>query len=649
MDPPAWYDQYGTDLNRNTDFKWGLTGSSGDPCAQTYRGPAPSSEPETKALLDYMRALFPDQRGPGDSDPAPADTTGLMITLHSYGNEVLWPWGHTPQAPPNSAGLSVIGRKMAAFNGYTAGQAAVILYTTSGTHDDWAYGELGIPAYTFEIGEQFFQNCQDLPGLEAENLGALLYAAKIARMPYITAQGPDVESLPNTIATVLQGTPATITAVLDDTRSEGQKIAQAEFYVDTPPWEGGTPQPLQPSDGAFDSARETVTGAVDTAGLQPGRHMVFVRGRDAAGNWGVVEAAFLYVETPSFGTLTGRVIDTGSGQGLAATVTALPLDLSTTSEAGTGAYTMTLPAGTYTVTATAAGYQPATKIGVVVTDGQTTVADLALETAPCILLVDDDNGAGYEAYYTAALDSLGSSYDVWTVATQGSPDAATLKGYGIVVWFTGDDYSTTLTAADEAALGEFLDAGGRLFLSGQDIGFDTQGEPGGFMANKLHTTFRFDDTNTYSLTGTAFLDGLKLSIQGTDGANNQAFPSEIGPLDDAFGLIAYDSPTYTWGGVAYAGPYRMVYLSFGFEAIQGAATRAEVMQRVVDWLGCTRPCGLVGDVNWDAQVNSQDIMAIAAGWSDQTAEPGPLDVDQDGDLDVRDLMLAASHWGDTCP
>jgi hypothetical protein len=42
-------------------------------------------------------------------------------------------------------------------------------------------------------------------------------------------------------------------------------------------------------------------------------------------------------------------------------------------------------------------------------------------------------------------------------------------------------------------------------------------------------------------------------------------------------------------------------------------------------------------------------MAIAAGWSDQTAEPGPLDVDQDGDLDVRDLMLAASHWGEACP
>jgi hypothetical protein len=40
--PAAW----GVDLNRNSSFRWGCCdGSSGSPCAETYRGPSPASEP----------------------------------------------------------------------------------------------------------------------------------------------------------------------------------------------------------------------------------------------------------------------------------------------------------------------------------------------------------------------------------------------------------------------------------------------------------------------------------------------------------------------------------------------------------------------------------------------------------------------------
>ncbi len=76
----------GADLNRNLEVKWGC-------CDDTYRGAAPASEPETMAIQAYMRTIFPDQRGPLPSDPAPADATGLYIDLHSYSELVLWPWG----------------------------------------------------------------------------------------------------------------------------------------------------------------------------------------------------------------------------------------------------------------------------------------------------------------------------------------------------------------------------------------------------------------------------------------------------------------------------------------------------------------------------------------------------------------------------
>ncbi|AGL16695.1 M14 family metallopeptidase [Actinoplanes sp. N902-109] len=51
----------GVDLNRNAGFRWGWDdeGSSPDPARDTYRGPAPDSEPETVALNAFERRVKP--------------------------------------------------------------------------------------------------------------------------------------------------------------------------------------------------------------------------------------------------------------------------------------------------------------------------------------------------------------------------------------------------------------------------------------------------------------------------------------------------------------------------------------------------------------------------------------------------------------
>ena len=56
--------EYGVDINRNMDFMWAFEdGSSNSPCESDYHGKRAESEPETKALADYARDLFPeDQR-----------------------------------------------------------------------------------------------------------------------------------------------------------------------------------------------------------------------------------------------------------------------------------------------------------------------------------------------------------------------------------------------------------------------------------------------------------------------------------------------------------------------------------------------------------------------------------------------------------
>ncbi len=296
----------GADLNRNYPFLWGGGGgSSGSPCADTYRGPSSTSEPETQAITAYVRSIFPDQRdeSAGLNSPAPVNATGIFFDLHSYSQLVLWPWGFTENAPPNGTALRTLGRKLAYFNSYEPIQS-IELYPTDGVTIDFAYGELGVAAFVFEMGTSFFQSCSTFEStIYPTNRNALLYAAKVARTPYMTPAGPEPLTVALTNATVVRGTSARINATLNDARFSSangtepvQTIAAGEVYVDVPPWApGATPVAMIAVDGTFNQTIEAVRADLPTSALSLGRHTLYVRGRDAANNWGPVGAAFLTV------------------------------------------------------------------------------------------------------------------------------------------------------------------------------------------------------------------------------------------------------------------------------------------------------------------------------------------------------------------
>jgi len=587
------YGSYGVDLNRNASFKWGCCGgSSGDPCGETYRGTMPASEPEEQVVEAYVRSIFPDQRGPNDDDPAPPDTTGLLITLHSYSNLVLWPWGHTYGSAPNNAGLGAIGAKLATYNGYTPQQSSD-LYITDGTTDDWCYGELGVPSFTFEMGggsDGFYPSCSRYDALIQPNIPAFLYAAKIADTPYRTVHGPDARSLGTIPGAVSPGDDITLTATIDDSQNGGQTIAAAEYFVGAPGAEG-TGQAMTAADGAFDGVSEAVTAVMDPISLSAGRHLLLVRGRDSAGHWGPFTATFLYVLTGNEGVLRGAVTDADTGAPLAAAVHLSPGGWSTVTDPATGEYRLALLAGTYNATATAVGHRSAVVTGLVVTDGVTVTQDFALAPAPSVLLVDDDGGQGYETYYTAALNALGRGHDEWTVEALGSPSTADLVPYRVLVWFIGNDSSVTLTSADQSVLASFLDGGGRLFVTGQDIGWDIGRSPSiaPFYTDYLHATYVRDDTNLTTLIGSDICAGQTIQIGGSGGANNQTYPSEVSPADaEATPLFAYQGDG-TGALKVKDGAYKVVYFAFGFEAINSAADRQAVMDRVLDYLTDDEP------------------------------------------------------------
>ena len=375
--PPTSSSHYGIDLNRNADFHWNGTGASTSPCSLYYKGTGPNSEPETVAFETLMSSLFVDQWDPALTTAAPLTTTGIMLNIHSFGNLAMIPWDWTSQNPPNNAELRSIVFRMSYFNGYRTGSSGQILYVSSGTLDDWVYGTLGIPNIVFEVGSAVMPSYSLVDSTYYPlNRGALRYAAKIARQPYTLSYGPSTLTPSLTLTTTHTGTAVTLTAWLDDqvygtlgsSRPAIQPISAAEYYVDTPPWEGGTPIAMQPVDGTFNSSREQATALVD-AGLCPGRHTLFIRGRDTSGYWGPTTATWLFVTAAPTRVLSGTVMDRINDTPLAASVfiTGNVPDTPTvslaTTDLTTGIYSLTLSGElTYTLTALAPDYIAQTRL-----------------------------------------------------------------------------------------------------------------------------------------------------------------------------------------------------------------------------------------------------------------------------------------------
>jgi len=211
-----------------------------------------------------------------------------------------------------------------------------------------------------------------------------------------------------------------------------------------------------------------------------------------------------------------------------------------------------------------------------------------------VLFVDDDVGASYETYFTSALDATGYSYITWEVATQGSPTASDLEMAPIVVWNTGADYAygSTLTDYDQAQLSVYLDGGGKLFLSSQDVLYDIGLTP--FVQNYLHVASYTSDigcAQALGVSGDPISDGMDLAL-------SYPFPDysdKIEP-DGSATFIFYSSgegspPVALRYPLADApeGGGSVVFLAFPFEAIPDLTgaypnDRETLMERILDWL-----------------------------------------------------------------
>ena len=126
----------GVDLNRNYPFQWAVAGSSSNPDSDIYHGPSPGSEPETTAMMQFF----------GTRDFRTA------LSVHTFSDLWLSPWGYVPQFPPDWPEMQEIGDLAVTETGYPHGPAAIVLYEAAGTTLDYDYGQNGTYAWTPEIG-----------------------------------------------------------------------------------------------------------------------------------------------------------------------------------------------------------------------------------------------------------------------------------------------------------------------------------------------------------------------------------------------------------------------------------------------------------------------------------------------------------------
>jgi hypothetical protein len=279
--------------------------------------------------------------------------------------------------------------------------------------------------------------------------------------------------------------------------------------------------------------------------------------------------------------VSGTVTEAGTGIPLYAEIEVLDTPIpSVWTNPGTGFYSIMVPEGTYTFRVSADLHQPQEREVVV---DQNRTENYALLPLPCILLVDDDgDNPDVRSYYTAALDNLGLDYDVWDVMADGDPAFEDISGYAMVFWWTGYPWGTTFTSSNEAAVGAYLDAGGKFFLSSQDYLYDFGITP--FGQNYLHIASYTSDVSQTTVTGQNVFAGLgpySLSYPFTNysdivNPDAQAQVAFVGNQGNA--AISYDG-----------GSFQTVFLGFPLEAVPNLADRANVLSTLVDWFGGCEP------------------------------------------------------------
>jgi len=219
---------------------------------------------------------------------------------------------------------------------------------------------------------------------------------------------------------------------------------------------------------------------------------------------------------------------------------------------------------------------------------------------PATLVVDGyERGGEHKVleYYGDALQNNSTDFD--SCSNEAVIDGTvTLGDYQRVIWVSSNESSgtTSFNYTEQTKIQAFLEGGGRLFVSGDEIGYDLSqlgdATDQAFYANYLKAVYQGDDAASYQLTGAGIFSGLSITLDSggasQDGHHNCSTPDIVGANGGSVVDLNYSNKT---GGIDYSGtfgqsgtPAKLVYMGFAFDGIAGQSTRDSVMQKALTFL-----------------------------------------------------------------
>jgi len=219
-----------------------------------------------------------------------------------------------------------------------------------------------------------------------------------------------------------------------------------------------------------------------------------------------------------------------------------------------------------------------------------------------VLLVDNDRPFSglpdVEPFFRDVLDQHKILYGYWDVQQLGFPGSETLLKFPIVI-ISAAWLGNVVNDEQENAVKTYLEGGNSLFISGQDIGeviWEVVGtEPArAFMRDYLHAEYIAGDSEDPEVRGVAMdpiTHGMAFHIWQPGYETDWQAPDVIAPTTGATTIFTYRDGR--GGAVKYAGTHKVVYLGFGFEAVDSyqntgigdpSAIRTELMMKIINWL-----------------------------------------------------------------
>jgi hypothetical protein len=210
----------------------------------------------------------------------------------------------------------------------------------------------------------------------------------------------------------------------------------------------------------------------------------------------------------------------------------------------------------------------------------------------------DSNSFDYAVQHAQAIANYPSALGVDTVDNLAVINGnVNLANYRAVIWISGEESTAddTFNATEQSKVTTYLNGGGKMFVSGSELGWDLVGQAGGstFFNSALHSGYTSDSAGTYAAAGVvgSIFNGISLGFDnGTGGTYNVNSADRLAASNGSTAVLNYSGGS---GGVAATlwkaatGGAATIVMGIPFETITTSAARALLMRRALDTFGFT--------------------------------------------------------------